>query len=124
MIRRPPRSTLFPYTTLFRSDGNIADGPLVGTVIAVSFLGDTEVDGDTAGGAQEGDGDDRADEGAVSDVSVHRHRHGLRSDESDGRARRNVRLDERQLRPSHLDLARSDLSRQTVGQTYELGHER
>src|SRR3712207_7305800 len=24
MIRRPPRSTLFPYTTLFRSDG----GPL------------------------------------------------------------------------------------------------
>src|SRR3712207_8009035 len=25
MIRRPPRSTLFPYTTLFRSDG--AQGP-------------------------------------------------------------------------------------------------
>src|SRR2546430_4454382 len=25
MIRRPPRSTLFPYTTLFRSDG--APGP-------------------------------------------------------------------------------------------------
>src|SRR6267378_4471151 len=25
MIRRPPRSTLFPYTTLFRSDGLIAD---------------------------------------------------------------------------------------------------
>src|SRR2546422_7795652 len=24
MIRRPPRSTLFPYTTLFRSDLNIA----------------------------------------------------------------------------------------------------
>src|SRR2546422_6992144 len=24
MIRRPPRSTLFPYTTLFRSIGNIA----------------------------------------------------------------------------------------------------
>src|SRR5256885_2942858 len=23
MIRRPPRSTLFPYTTLFRSGGNI-----------------------------------------------------------------------------------------------------
>src|SRR5689334_24673668 len=23
MIRRPPRSTLFPYTTLFRSDGKI-----------------------------------------------------------------------------------------------------
>src|SRR5471030_3489623 len=26
MIRRPPRSTLFPYTTLFRSHGNIAYG--------------------------------------------------------------------------------------------------
>src|SRR3712207_7804454 len=29
MIRRPPRSTLFPYTTLFRSDarvGGIGDG--------------------------------------------------------------------------------------------------
>src|SRR5256885_10828201 len=24
MIRRPPRSTLFPYTTLFRSDANCA----------------------------------------------------------------------------------------------------
>src|SRR3989454_5552195 len=24
MIRRPPRSTLFPYTTLFRSLGNVA----------------------------------------------------------------------------------------------------
>src|SRR2546422_3535048 len=26
MIRRPPRSTLFPYTTLFRSDSIIKDG--------------------------------------------------------------------------------------------------
>src|SRR2546425_2487528 len=26
MIRRPPRSTLFPYTTLFRSLGSHADG--------------------------------------------------------------------------------------------------
>src|SRR2546421_5101880 len=25
MIRRPPRSTLFPYTTLFRSDGGSRD---------------------------------------------------------------------------------------------------
>src|SRR3712207_8812419 len=24
MIRRPPRSTLFPYTTLFRSDGRLS----------------------------------------------------------------------------------------------------
>src|SRR2546422_8577422 len=26
MIRRPPRSTLFPYTTLFRSRHDVADG--------------------------------------------------------------------------------------------------
>src|SRR5260221_6149055 len=32
MIRRPPRSTLFPYTTLFRSDGEwFAAGVLCGT---------------------------------------------------------------------------------------------
>src|SRR3712207_7142553 len=35
MIRRPPRSTLFPYTTLFRSDqrahaGDIAEQPAEG----------------------------------------------------------------------------------------------
>src|SRR2546425_12309134 len=29
MIRRPPRSTLFPYTTLFRS-GNLRYDPLLG----------------------------------------------------------------------------------------------
>src|SRR3712207_575225 len=28
MIRRPPRSTLFPYTTLFRSLGALATGPM------------------------------------------------------------------------------------------------
>src|SRR3712207_7686976 len=28
MIRRPPRSTLFPYTTLFRSALTVADAPL------------------------------------------------------------------------------------------------
>src|SRR2546430_12170112 len=26
MIRRPPRSTLFPYTTLFRSSAHVGDG--------------------------------------------------------------------------------------------------
>src|SRR5690349_23609314 len=30
MIRRPPRSTLFPYTTLFRSLAQRIDGPEVG----------------------------------------------------------------------------------------------
>src|SRR3989454_7064752 len=28
MIRRPPRSTLFPYTTLFRSEAVVAASPL------------------------------------------------------------------------------------------------
>src|SRR5688572_31947150 len=30
MLRRPPRSTLFPYTTLFRSDGFQAAGTACG----------------------------------------------------------------------------------------------
>src|SRR3712207_7363228 len=29
MIRRPPRSTLFPYTTLFRSEDPFGDGDLL-----------------------------------------------------------------------------------------------
>src|SRR3989475_8534528 len=34
MIRRPPRSTLFPYTTLFRSNnGGAADVPLAGVPV-------------------------------------------------------------------------------------------
>src|SRR3989449_4412264 len=34
MIRRPPRSTLFPYTTLFRSIVNLLPTGLVGLMIA------------------------------------------------------------------------------------------
>src|SRR5690242_21086691 len=37
MIRRPPRSTLFPYTTLFRSGGGMSS--LDGRVIAVPGAG-------------------------------------------------------------------------------------
>src|SRR2546430_9620452 len=33
MIRRPPRSTLFPYTTLFRSDGTTIRIKDVGEVV-------------------------------------------------------------------------------------------
>src|SRR3712207_7547010 len=36
MIRRPPRSTLFPYTTLFRSGLAVT---LVGSMIAAALLG-------------------------------------------------------------------------------------
>src|SRR3712207_7854819 len=39
MIRRPPRSTLFPYTTLFRSAGRVAGAAvLVALVLARGFL--------------------------------------------------------------------------------------
>src|SRR5690242_21207273 len=33
MIRRPPRSTLFPYTTLFRSERKVGDMYLVETPV-------------------------------------------------------------------------------------------
>src|SRR2546430_12202385 len=33
MIRRPPRSTLFPYTTLFRSHGRIRNDEPVAVVV-------------------------------------------------------------------------------------------
>src|SRR3712207_7011543 len=35
MIRRPPRSTLFPYTTLFRSAGHATSGLVTAFVLAV-----------------------------------------------------------------------------------------
>src|SRR5256885_12827515 len=38
MIRRPPRSTLFPYTTLFRSNCTVAPG----TIAAASGLSATD----------------------------------------------------------------------------------
>src|SRR3712207_9490854 len=41
MIRRPPRSTLFPYTTLFRSSDEgleVVNAVLIGTVAACSGL--------------------------------------------------------------------------------------
>src|SRR3712207_8052238 len=37
MIRRPPRSTLFPYTTLFRSHESVMDS--LGTVLAAALAG-------------------------------------------------------------------------------------
>src|SRR2546422_3291520 len=35
MIRRPPRSTLFPYTTLFRSDSRVYRIPGAGGLVKV-----------------------------------------------------------------------------------------
>src|SRR5438093_5945050 len=36
MIRRPPRSTLFPYTTLFRSNSGFLSGSIPAQVYSVS----------------------------------------------------------------------------------------
>src|SRR3712207_9513764 len=50
MIRRPPRSTLFPYTTLFRSEGElsiedlIAAEPVVLTVTRTGYVKRTPLD--------------------------------------------------------------------------------
>src|SRR2546427_9502913 len=38
MIRRPPRSTLFPYTTLFRSGLDLADTARLSTASALAWL--------------------------------------------------------------------------------------
>src|SRR2546430_7648836 len=47
MIRRPPRSTLFPYTTLFRSRGMTGPGAkvaaVVGLCVGVLLLGSAAV---------------------------------------------------------------------------------
>src|SRR2546429_7212255 len=40
MIRRPPRSTLFPYTTLFRSAGLRIEGGMHFPVVAAHELAD------------------------------------------------------------------------------------
>src|SRR5260370_40827003 len=47
MIRRPPRSTLFPYTTLFRSEGVkfVGQSSISNGVGSVSSLGDINADG-------------------------------------------------------------------------------
>src|SRR3712207_8572389 len=65
MIRRPPRSTLFPYTTLFRSDEvALVVGPVLTDQLAVELDGDvraglTEVpaDGDRVAGLDGAGGD-------------------------------------------------------------------
>src|SRR3712207_8270725 len=50
MIRRPPRSTLFPYTTLFRSKPEVGDGPdLRGDVLRVA---DQQRPGEILGGLE------------------------------------------------------------------------
>src|SRR3989442_11043970 len=50
MIRRPPRSTLFPYTTLFRSAQPLAHGhDELFHLVAVAHVAAGAVHGDTVG---------------------------------------------------------------------------
>src|SRR5256885_8300672 len=58
MIRRPPRSTLFPYTTLFRSDVHRPDlGVRVGGVEVRVVAGEDVGPLDAAADGQAGNGD-------------------------------------------------------------------
>src|SRR3712207_8416087 len=67
MIRRPPRSTLFPYTTLFRSFGDDGDDRIV---TGDGHDGSGEVkDGDGTGVVDGGPGDDRIITGPGDDGS-------------------------------------------------------
>src|SRR2546427_6046189 len=43
MIRRPPRSTLFPYTTLFRSEQDVLEQPDAARRVRGVHLGRTEL---------------------------------------------------------------------------------
>src|SRR2546422_7898278 len=45
MIRRPPRSTLFPYTTLFRSEHRVVLGPQVRGALDRHRAADVDVGG-------------------------------------------------------------------------------
>src|SRR3712207_7119991 len=58
MIRRPPRSTLFPYTTLFRSNdrGELVPPGLIGDLIAVVLVADHVVVADAVRGPDIDDG--------------------------------------------------------------------
>src|SRR2546427_8860253 len=58
MIRRPPRSTLFPYTTLFRSPGRQPTGALSRAHVAGATLGQL---GASPGGVRAGGPPDIAD---------------------------------------------------------------
>src|SRR3712207_8182440 len=65
MIRRPPRSTLFPYTTLVRSQGVVDEvhrGLLEAQAAAADARGVLRVDVDVPGGALGAVGEARRDD--------------------------------------------------------------
>src|SRR3712207_7271570 len=70
MIRRPPRSTLFPYTTLFRSAVRL---------VALAFVGDQVGQGEAVVGGDEVDAGERP--APVGAVEVRRPGQPVRSEE-------------------------------------------
>src|SRR3712207_8356050 len=79
MIRRPPRSTLFPYTTLFRSGGVAADVEAVRLVVDVLEAGEEDrVEhrrGDLADAAADGRGELAVLDDAGLDVALRSEEH-------------------------------------------------
>src|SRR5258708_31836650 len=62
MIRRPPRSTLFPYTTLFRS-GSADDPHPFGAILGGGLVSDVSLRGADVGAADAGDDARRKENG-------------------------------------------------------------
>src|SRR3712207_9151284 len=99
MTRRPPRSTLFPYTTLFRSDRD---------VVAERGVGGRRVRPDLAAGTDAGRAeqrDARADHGLRADLHAGVDGHGLGRGEAD--AGDGVLLDRKstRLNSSHANIS-------------------
>src|SRR3712207_6944912 len=73
MIRRPPRSTLFPYTTLFRSEGAEGDDSVIGGAGDDTVSGGRDDDTLVGGSGNDvhyaGRGDDTTHGGSGSDTS-------------------------------------------------------
>src|SRR3712207_8515538 len=66
MIRRPPRSTLFPYTTLFRSSANVLSPGSVSiasadqaALIQQTLMGEANANADQVSTIDQGAGGDR-----------------------------------------------------------------
>src|SRR5688572_32496129 len=68
MIRRPPRSTLFPYTTLFRSDDLAHE--LVAEDVALEHRRDEAVVEVQVGAADRGRGDTHDGVARVDDLGI------------------------------------------------------
>src|SRR3712207_8227496 len=78
MIRRPPRSTLFPYTTLFRSPGHLVEKCKVvvpGSMARIGAVGgehdhcrDQQQPGGLRVYPQDGDADERRSEEHTSEL--------------------------------------------------------